>query len=229
MDAKFDAYMQKRFAAPLALIKVGEKKGGEPDEPNAFVVAMRQGSAFIQQKQLDSARSAFVRAQQLFPQYAGPRGPAWYLANMAKTAGNWREAADQIAKITSLNAVAYDANMFEADVRQRLGDTTGVKRALERLIWIYPYELTTHELLANAASGTRDYKLAIRERRAIVALDPPDKLDARYQLARALVDGGDIAGARRELLSMLEQAPSFEKAQTLLLEIRNRNTPGGSR
>ena len=62
----------------------------------------------------------------------------------------------------------------------------------------------------------------MRERRAAIAVNPPDLLDARYELARALVASGDVAGARRELLSVLESAPSFEKAQALLLELRGR-------
>jgi hypothetical protein len=34
---------------------------------------------------------------------------------------------------------------------------------------------------------------------------------------------GDAAGARREILAVLESAPAFEKAQALLLELRVRN------
>jgi thioredoxin-like negative regulator of GroEL len=61
----------------------------------------------------------------------------------------------------------------------------------------------------------------------VLALDPPDPLDARYQLASAMADAGDIPAARRELLAVLEQTPGFEKAQTLLLELRERGTLGG--
>ena len=72
-----------------------------------------------------------------------------------------------------------------------------------------------HVRLAVASTRTKDFKRAILERRAIVALDPPDKLDAQYELARALIDGGETAEARRTLLGVLEQSPAFEKAQTL--------------
>lgn len=62
--------------------------------------------------------------------------------------------------------------------------------------------------------------MAVRERRAVLALDPVDRAEARYQLARAYFEAGDGASARREVLRALEEAPSFEQAQRLLLEIR---------
>jgi hypothetical protein len=34
------------------------------------------------------------------------------------------------------------------------------------------------------------------------------------------MSAGDLTAARREVLGALEEAPAFEKAQTLLLEIR---------
>jgi Tfp pilus assembly protein PilF len=60
----------------------------------------------------------------------------------------------------------------------------------------------------------------VRERRALVALNPVDKAEALYQLALAYFDAGDVASARREVLRALEEAPNFEKAQELLLRLR---------
>ena len=117
--------------------------------------------------------------------------------------------------------------MLEVQLRERLGDSTGVRAPLERLLWISPYDVDQHVKLAELASRAGDHKTALRERRAIVALNPPDPIEARYQLAKELAAAGDAVGARRELLAVLEQAPSFEKGQTLLLELRARGA--GSR
>jgi Flp pilus assembly protein TadD len=91
---------------------------------------------------------------------------------------------------------------------------------LERLLWISPYDIAVHARLAELATRAGRHAVAIRERRAVLALDPPDPLEARYQLARALAASGDVASARREVLAVLERAPSFEKGQALLLELR---------
>jgi Tfp pilus assembly protein PilF len=58
-----------------------------------------------------------------------------------------------------------------------------------------------------------------------VALNPVDRAEALYQLALAYRDAGDTAGARREVLRALEQAPAFEKAQDLLLALRQGERP----
>jgi Tfp pilus assembly protein PilF len=54
---------------------------------------------------------------------------------------------------------------------------------------------------------------------AVLALNPVDEAEARYQLALAWFQAGDMAAARREVLRALEIAPAFEKAQELLLRI----------
>jgi hypothetical protein len=54
-----------------------------------------------------------------------------------------------------------------------------------------------------------------------------DKPEALYQLALALAEAGDAAGARREVLRALELAPRFQRAQELLLRL-HRGTAGAS-
>jgi tetratricopeptide (TPR) repeat protein len=225
LDARFDAWVRARFASPLKAITgsdSGKALGGD------FVTAMRSGAEYLSRKQADSARAALERAQALFPDYAGPSSPAQYLAGLAADRGDYREALAQIQHVTTRSETAWEANMMEVQLREKLGDTLGTRAPLERLLWISPYDVEIHAKLAELARRAGDHRTALRERRAIVALNPPDPIDARYELARALAATGDVASARRELLAVLEQAPSFEKGQALLLELRaaqQRGTP----
>ena len=57
-----------------------------------------------------------------------------------------------------------------------------------------------------------------------VALGPVDKADALYQLALAQHEAGEDAQARKSILRALEEAPNYEKAQTLLLTIYDART-----
>jgi tetratricopeptide (TPR) repeat protein len=218
-DKQFDAYMQKRYALPLAAVA---QKGSAP---SAFVAASLAASEMAQRGKTDSAVALYLRAKALFPTYAGPNGPNWKLANIEIQRGNFKAALPLLAEITAHNGTAWDANLLEADLREKLSDTTGMMRALERMIWISPYDAGLHARLAVASTNTKDFKRAVVERRAILALDPANKLDAQYDLAKALIDAGELAEARRTLLGVLEQAPQFEKAQSLLLELRNKSAP----
>ena len=219
-DRQFDTWVRARFAGPLQAIRPGD---GKSPPSGAFVSAVRTGIEQMQAGNLDSARSALSQAQAMFPEYSASGAPAWFLAELARKRGDLHEALNQVQRITTQNGEDWDANMFEADVRMQLGDSAGTLTPLQRLVWISPYEVPVHVRLAELASHLGDHVLAIRERRAIVALDPTDALDAHYQLARELADAGDIAASRKELLSVLEMAPAFEKAQALLLDLSKRN------
>ena len=223
LDRQFDTWLRGRFATAFRAIPPSGDKGASSGE---FVKTMREAIALLERHQADAAQAKFLRAQAMFPEYAGPDAPALYLAQIARDRGDLRAALAQVQRITARGETAWEANLLEAELRERLGDFVGTRAPLERLIWILPYDLPVHVRLAELAARTGDHALEIRERRAVTQLDPPDPLDAHYQLARALASGGDAAGARRELLGVLEQAPAFEKAQALLLELRSRTPPG---
>jgi Flp pilus assembly protein TadD len=87
-------------------------------------------------------------------------------------------------------------------------------------MYISPVDPKLHLTLATLASRVGDRRLAVRERAAVVALAPVDEAEARYQLALAHFEAGDVANARREVLRALEVAPNFERAQELLLRLR---------
>jgi len=225
MDTRFDGWLRARFATAFKAIAPADSG---KDLSGDFVTAMRAGARFVSAKQADSARAVLERAEAMFPDYAGPSSPAEYLAGLAVDRGDLKEALAQIERVTSRTETAWDANMMEADLREKLGDSTGARIPLERLLWISPYDVGLHTRLAELAARSGDQKTALRERRAVVALNPPDPIDARYQLARALAASGDAAGARREILAVLEQAPSFEKGQALLLELRKSSGASGT-
>jgi cellulose synthase operon protein C len=223
LDRRFDLWLRERFALPLRAIAAGD--GAGQTSGGEFANALRAGRALIERGQMDSARAVLERAQRSFPEYAGPDAPAWLLAKLHRDRGDLRGAVDQLAHVTARDETAWEANALEAELRERLGDHAGAAAALERLVWIWPYEAGVHVRLAEAAERLGDHGQAVRERRAVLALDPSDRLEARYQLARALALAGEQAAARREILGVLETAPGFEKAQTLLLELRGGRRP----
>ncbi|HEU5217360.1 MAG TPA: hypothetical protein VFU23_01805 [Gemmatimonadales bacterium] len=216
---QFQAWLREKFAGPLARIAPWDGRGPATGE---FVSALAAARALAEQKRSGEARAAFERAEAMFPTYAGPDAPELGLARLAVERGDRAGAVAALSRITALDESALAANRQEAELRQGLGDRKGAIAALERVLWISPYDAADHARIAELSEQVGDPARALTERRAIVALAPSDMLEARYQLARALVRAGDSAAARREVLGVLESAPGFEKAQTLLLELRGK-------
>jgi len=222
VDAQFDAWLKQRFATELQALA---GPTGADSTGGAFVMTMRVAVGMLEVKP-DSARAMLERARRMFPSYSGDDGPAWYLTRAALDARDTTQALAMLEQVTGRDETAFDANKLEAELRERRGDLTGAAAAVERLLWIWPYTAGDHEALAIIATKLGDHARAVRERRAIIALRPGDLMEARLELARALAAAGDTTAARRELLGILEEAPGYEGAQLLLLELRNK---GGAR
>jgi tetratricopeptide (TPR) repeat protein len=216
LDKRFDTYVRERFAGQIAA--VASPRG-------QFVSLIEEGRTLLASGRNAEAIPVFERAKKLFPEYADGESPYRSLAVAHKATGDMRRAAAELHAHTLLNESDYAANVELAGMFETLGDRREAAAALERAIWISPYDPAIHARLADHLTATGEKGKAVRERRAVVALEPVDRAEARYQLARALMDAGDRAAARREVLLALEDAPSFERAQTLLLELQ----PGASR
>jgi tetratricopeptide (TPR) repeat protein len=226
LDNRFRAFMTKRFAKPLAAVLPGDGPGMVNGE---FVEAMREGVGHLDAQRTREAQRAFEKAQALWPDLHAATGPDWYLARLALERADTTAALTLLGNITRAQETAMAANMLEADLLEARGNDAALVKTLERTIWMAPYSASLHERLAGAATRTGLHAVAVRERRAALAIGASDPLEARYQLADALRRAGDIPAARREVLGMLETAPGFEKAQALLLQLRSTTPPGGAR
>ena len=220
LDKQLDAYVRERFARQIAALGAGTGDAADGPPRGEFVALIAEGHALMARGQNAEAIPILERAKALFPEYAEDESPYRYLAAAYKATGNLRRAAAELQAHTLLNESDYASNVALAEMLEQLGDRPGAAAALERAIWISPYDPAIHVRLAEHLAAIGDRKKAVRERRAVVALEPVDRAEARYQLARALVAAGDRAAARREVLLALEEAPSFEQAQTLLLELQ---------
>ena len=216
VDAQFDTWIRQRFAKDLASaqgLTARDSTGGR------FMRVMRTALSLLETHP-DSARGMLEEAMGLMPEYASDDGPAWYLARVALAQKDTATALTMVQVVTGRDETAWEANLLEANLLEAHGDKVGAMAALDRLNWMWPYDVSLHTRFATLAASAGEKATAVRERRAVIANNPTDLLTARYELARALAAAGDTAAARRELLQVLEEAPSFEKAQALLLELR---------
>lgn len=169
----------------------------------------------------DEAVAAFERAAALVPLATGPGSPQAQLAQIALG------RKDQPAAIKALQAVMasdfdnVDAARRLAALLRETGVTTAT--ALEpvyaRIAALDPFDPGPHAELGRFAMARQDFEVASREFRAVLALNPVDAAAAHTDLAESYWRGGKRAEARRSTLSALEIAPSYERAQDLLLQL----------
>jgi len=234
-DKKFDDYIRARFAAVLPSItkeppaitrsmSIAEVQAAAAKAPNDFGVQLLSGAAMLAQDKVDEAIPFLERARTMFPEYGGDDSPYALLATAYEKKGDKKKESEVIAKWSTLTETNSKALLRLADLLQSLGDAKGAADALDRAMFINPFDLEMHKRLADLAHTAGDKQRVVRERSAIVALGPADKAEAYYQLALAQHEAGDDVKARKSVLRSLEEAPNFERAQTLLLTIYDART-----
>ncbi|HTE45732.1 MAG TPA: tetratricopeptide repeat protein [Gemmatimonadaceae bacterium] len=240
-DKKFDDYLRTRFSGVLASITKEPpaiNRSMSPEElqktaasaPNDFGVQLLAGMGLLAHNKPDEAIPILEKARTMFPEYGGADSPYALLAAAYEKKGDLRKQADLLTQWTALTETDFKALTTLADVLQKLGDSHGAADALDRAMFVNPFDLTLHVRLAELSKAAGDKQRTVRERAAIVALGPVDKADALYQLALAQHDVGDDVHARTSVLRALEEAPNYERAQTLLLTLYDaRVRPNGER
>ncbi|HZD06358.1 MAG TPA: tetratricopeptide repeat protein, partial [Longimicrobiales bacterium] len=236
LDDAFDDYVEERFGdrmAAVAPLTDGPPTGAPSLEalrqqarrhPGSFQARLALGKALYKEGDREEAEGELQAAQDLFPEYGAGDSPWLYLARIHRDQGELETAAGELNALGRRNEGLLQVHLEEAGIRTQLGQSEAAARALEKAVEVFPYDVETHVRLAELYGELGDPPGAVRERRAVLALDPVDVADAHYRLADALLRGGDREGARREVLRSLEIAPNFQAALDLLLEIR-----GGAR
>lgn len=234
-DAVFDRYLRDRFAQPLDALKaaapLGEGAGGgrhTPEnlgrraaDPTDFVAQLAMGQMLVERGNPRGAITYLERAKELFPEYAGVSSPYWHLARAYTAMGDSARAVSELRVLTSLNGGHLEALLALAAHLDAHGDRAGVIEALDKAMYVYPLDVTAHRRLAELSEAVGEWPRAVRERRALLALDPVDRADALFRLAHAYFGARDLDQARTWVLRALEIAPNFGEAQDLLLEIHD--------
>ncbi len=228
LDEAFDTWFRARYATQLRAV-TGLDPQADADAPPAgaaailageLASALQESARALASADTSAAIAALNRAKAAFPEFAGPQSPYRALAAIHAARGDTRAAEAELSQHAARNENDYDALMELAALRESLGDAAGAADALELAMFISPYELAPHERLAALYAQTEQWDRAVREREVIVGLAPVDMAEALYQLALAQLEAGRRDDARSTILRALETAPGFEKAQELLLRIR---------
>jgi tetratricopeptide (TPR) repeat protein len=213
-DRRFDAYIKLRFGPAIAALK-----------DRSYQREITDARSLLRRGDTAAAIGPLERARAMFPEYGGGDSPYPFLVRALIATGNKKQAAEIMTRMIGLGDAPFETHVALADLLIQNGDSVGAANALESAIFMNPYELAHHERLAELYSRIGDKRKSIRERQAVVALNPVDKAEAYYRLALAYFTAGATADARRSVIRSLEDAPHFERAQELLIQLHEGRRP----
>ena len=240
LQAAFDEYVDRRYGAMARAMKVpdGIEVDGADSSRLAALADAHAGSYPLQMLAAESLAAAgrpgaavpyLERAAALVPVAAGAKGPRARLARLSLEAGDRTRALTEFEEAVSGDLTSLDEARELAALAAELGDTRRVGLAHSRISELVPYEWASHSALGRAAFEQGDLAVAAQRFRLALAAGPDDPAGARTDHAEVLVASGEQDAAKRELLSALEQAPLYERAQELLLKVVETGRPGGRR
>ena len=232
LQAGFDQSMDRLFgglrraiAGPtdeaLASMPLPALRAAAAESPRSYPVQMAFGRALARNGDLDDAVQVFERAAALVPMARGKDSPH---AEMAAIALKKNDRARAIAELQAVVAVDFDnveAARQLASLMQQAGieDPSKLTTVHQRIVAIDPFDGDAHRVLGRLAMDRDQPDLAAREFRAVLALAPVDQAAAHTDLAESYFKSGKRAEAKKQTLAALEIAPTYERAQELLLKL----------
>jgi cellulose synthase operon protein C len=233
-DSRFKAFLGSKYQSTLDGVKfqpAAALKGIAPgieESPlrasgqfDDFFTHLRMGQKANAENQPEKAIGHFQKAKAIFPTYDRPDNPYRQLADIYLEQGNREAAMTELEQLVQVNGSDFEALGQLGRMLKDAGRTEEAISTLERSIYVYPFDPEVHNLLGELAVSRRQLELALREYRAVLALDPADRAAAHLNVGRVLFELGKPSEARRQVLAALEIAPSYEPAQELLLKLSN--------
>jgi tetratricopeptide (TPR) repeat protein len=224
----FDARLKKQYASLLQALqtpKIGPKPGLDDlkkladANPGSFVVQMQLGLSLHENKDPKSAIQAFERAASLAPTASGDNNPNKLIAAVALEMKDEPRAARALEALLGTDSADVEAARQLAKLVEPMGDARRTENAYRRIAEADPFDRDAQTTLGRLALRRKDSETAMRAFRTALAANPPDRAQAHIDLAEAYLAAGRRAQAKTETLAALEIAPSFERAQDLLLKL----------
>jgi tetratricopeptide (TPR) repeat protein len=186
---------------------------------DSFALRLRAGHLFRADDDTENAVRHFRRAIELFPYYTAEGNAYEALADIFEKKGDYKQAAEALALL-----VRYDENNLKAlrslvNLRLKAGDRAGALEALRLSFYVSPFDYAAHAQAGELSVEAKQYAQGLSEFQVVLALDPPNVAEANYNVANAYHLLGKQPEAKHAVLRALEAAPSYEKAQELLLKI----------
>lgn len=232
IDVSFAAFVDRRYSTLRAAMAPAPR--ASPDDlaalraraaatPGNFVSQWELGRALFESGDVAAARVALERAASLAPQASGDQSPRAILAAIAEREGDIARARREYRALLGADHVnVAAARRFLAIAKDDVADQD---MALRLIADLDPFDKTVHGQLGRRLLSQNKFADALLEFKAALALGPPNKAEAHADVAETLLKLGRRDEAKRAALEALKEAPTFPRAQDLLLEAIGRVIP----
>jgi tetratricopeptide (TPR) repeat protein len=161
-------------------------------------------------------------ARRLYPDYIYDANVYEFLAEAHLAKGNKPAAIAALTEYEKMGGENPATLEQLATLEEGAGDPKEAAATLDRINYIYPVnDEQLHRHLGSLWLAQKNYASAIREYRAVVAMQPLDKASAQFELAQAYFAAGQPDKAEENVLQALETAPDYRPAQKLLLQLQD--------
>ena len=166
-----------------------------------------------------AAIQAFERAAKLVPSATGDDNPNGRIARIAVEQKDTARAIQALEAVLKVDHADVEAARQLVALTTATKDTARIENAYQRLVDVDPFDAAAHSALGRIALARKDADDAIRAFRSALATNVPDRVGALVDLGEAYVLAGRLADAKTQALAAVEIAPSYERAQDLLLRV----------
>ena len=228
LQKSFDTFLGERFGGLRRALKapegfnpelpVDKLKAIAAEHPESFAVQMALGRA-LRGTDPAAAIQAYERAATLVPMSIGPEGAYMQIVEVAIAQGNKAKAAEALEKLTAQDHTDVEAARQLVGLLDPVKDAARLKVALQRVVAVDPFDAPSHTTLGRMALASGQPQEATRMFKVAVAAGPIDKASAQADLAEGYFQAGQRDEAKRAALAALEIAPTFSRAQDLLLKL----------
>ena len=203
---------------------MAQSNGGEyltkkvEERPNNPFLNFHLGKYYQKEGELDKAIPYLRKAKELFPKYVLHDNPYTLLAEIYLEQGKKKAAIQELKSLTALNGKDLAALKLLSKLCTETKNYDGSVEALKKVIYISPFETAVHKKLGLAYRGMKKFEEAIQEFQILLLTKPQDLAGAHCELADTYLQAGRKSEAKKSALAALEIAPSYERAQEILLE-----------
>ena len=228
LQKSFDGFVEQRFGKLRKTLAVPAelKPDLSPDQlkaiananPNSFDAQMAYADSLTESSP-DAAIAAFEKAAALVPNAIGKDSPQALIAEIALKKGDKTRAAKALETLTASDSSDVQSARRLATLIDGTKEPARLQIALKRAVAVDPFDAPSHAALGRMALAAGQTNEAIRMFRVALAAGPLDRAGAHADLGEALAQAGQKADAKKHALAALEIAPTYTRAQDLLLKL----------